>query len=255
LTHRRYWNAFSKDVKRLAPDLSQAFLYAAHEVVDFGVIHSDDAIAEGALDDLAGFEAIVDEALQAVNPSPEKVARDEVIHLAILNGEYSDDYVDHLTDDEHGYTAGKFIKAYIIRVRRTVAWKYLANHTHLDRLRQYWLNELREEAKDPRKDMDEGEPAPVQKAIDPEEVEGVFACSHNTPDEESLWYLLLLAWNDRYKPALVSRVKEGNPSEKIRLAALTRSFVRKGKLQPVRFCRRLLFHPDELSRLMGQIPG
>jgi excisionase family DNA binding protein len=30
-----------------------------------------------------------------------------------------------------------------------------------------------------------------------------------------------------------------------------RSFVRKGKLQPVRICRRLLFHPDELSRLVA----
>jgi excisionase family DNA binding protein len=30
-----------------------------------------------------------------------------------------------------------------------------------------------------------------------------------------------------------------------------RSFVKKGKLQPVRICRRLLFHPDELSRLVA----
>jgi DNA-binding transcriptional MerR regulator len=29
-----------------------------------------------------------------------------------------------------------------------------------------------------------------------------------------------------------------------------RSWVRKGKLQPVRICRRLLFHPDEIARLL-----
>ena len=29
-----------------------------------------------------------------------------------------------------------------------------------------------------------------------------------------------------------------------------RSWVRKGKLQPVRICRRLLFHPDEVSRFL-----
>lgn len=29
-----------------------------------------------------------------------------------------------------------------------------------------------------------------------------------------------------------------------------RSWVRKGKLKPVRICRRLLFHPEELSRFL-----
>jgi excisionase family DNA binding protein len=31
-----------------------------------------------------------------------------------------------------------------------------------------------------------------------------------------------------------------------------RSFVRQGKLRPVRICRRLLFHPDELARFLAQ---
>lgn len=31
-----------------------------------------------------------------------------------------------------------------------------------------------------------------------------------------------------------------------------RSWVRKGKLKPVRICRRLLFHPDELARLLAE---
>jgi excisionase family DNA binding protein len=31
-----------------------------------------------------------------------------------------------------------------------------------------------------------------------------------------------------------------------------RSFVRRGKLRPVRICRRLLFHPDELERFLTQ---
>ncbi len=30
-----------------------------------------------------------------------------------------------------------------------------------------------------------------------------------------------------------------------------RSWVRKGKLQPLRLCRRLLFHPDEVSRFLA----
>jgi excisionase family DNA binding protein len=30
-----------------------------------------------------------------------------------------------------------------------------------------------------------------------------------------------------------------------------RAWVRKGKLHPVRICRRLLFHPDELARFLA----
>jgi excisionase family DNA binding protein len=31
-----------------------------------------------------------------------------------------------------------------------------------------------------------------------------------------------------------------------------RAFVRKGKLRPVRICRRLLFHPDEITRFLEE---
>ncbi len=31
-----------------------------------------------------------------------------------------------------------------------------------------------------------------------------------------------------------------------------RAFVRKGKLRPTRFCRRLLFHPDEINRFLSE---
>jgi hypothetical protein len=31
-----------------------------------------------------------------------------------------------------------------------------------------------------------------------------------------------------------------------------RAMVRKDKLHPIRICRRLLFHPDDVSRLIGR---
>jgi excisionase family DNA binding protein len=31
-----------------------------------------------------------------------------------------------------------------------------------------------------------------------------------------------------------------------------RSWVKKGKLRPVRICRRLLFHPDEVARFLAE---
>jgi excisionase family DNA binding protein len=31
-----------------------------------------------------------------------------------------------------------------------------------------------------------------------------------------------------------------------------RSWVRQGKIRPVRICRRLLFHPDEIARFLAE---
>ena len=42
-------------------------------------------------------------------------------------------------------------------------------------------------------------------------------------------------------------------ADMLRLSPHTiRAMVRKGKLRPVRICRRLLFHPDEVSRLLAE---
>jgi excisionase family DNA binding protein len=42
-------------------------------------------------------------------------------------------------------------------------------------------------------------------------------------------------------------------AERLRVSPHTvRSWVRKGKLQPVRLCRRLLFRPDEVARFLAE---
>jgi excisionase family DNA binding protein len=42
-------------------------------------------------------------------------------------------------------------------------------------------------------------------------------------------------------------------AERLRVSPHTvRSWVRKGKLRPVRLCRRLLFHPDEVFRFLAE---
>jgi len=42
-------------------------------------------------------------------------------------------------------------------------------------------------------------------------------------------------------------------AERLRVSPHTvRSWVKKGKLRPVRICRRLLFHPDELARFLAE---
>jgi excisionase family DNA binding protein len=42
-------------------------------------------------------------------------------------------------------------------------------------------------------------------------------------------------------------------AEKLRVSPHSvRAWIRKGRLRPVRICRRLLFHPDELSRFLAE---
>ena len=42
-------------------------------------------------------------------------------------------------------------------------------------------------------------------------------------------------------------------ADMLRLSPHTiRAWVRKGRLQPIRLCRRLLFHPDELARFLAE---
>jgi excisionase family DNA binding protein len=41
-------------------------------------------------------------------------------------------------------------------------------------------------------------------------------------------------------------------AERLRVSQHTvRSWVKKGRLRPVRICRRLLFHPDEIARFLS----
>lgn len=42
-------------------------------------------------------------------------------------------------------------------------------------------------------------------------------------------------------------------AEKLRVSPHTvRSWVKKGRLRPLRLCRRLLFHPDEIERFLTE---
>jgi hypothetical protein len=238
-SHGRYGKNFARDVKRLVPEITGAFLDAAHRIVGLGVTNSDDAIAEGALDDLAGFDAVLEEAFQELTPTEEEKAKKQALRLALVNGEYSDEYAEHIQDDEDGYTAGEFLKAYIRRVRSTVGWKNLASHVHHDRLRPYWLRELLDEVRDKNRDLDDSDPEQPTTTIHPDEIEGVFACAYDTEDEDDLWYVLNLVWEDRYLSSLLGRVRKGHPSSKIRLAATT-CLIERGSTQLQRLWNELL---------------
>lgn len=195
---------FVIEAERVAPGLTPAFLAAAANAVHYGVTNTEDAIAEGALNDLAGFEAIVDDAIAVRTPSDDDRQRADETHLAIINGEYSEDYAEHLADNDDGWTAGKFLEAYVRRIRATVGWRHFVDHRHRGRLLYYWFRELAK-----------------TETHDPEEVSGAFAVGHGTDDEDDLWYVLSKAWDPKFEHALVDRILEGHAEPRVRRAALT----------------------------------
>lgn len=195
---------FVTEADRVAPGLTPAFLAAAATAVHSGVTNSHDAIAEGALKDLDGFEAIVDTAVAVRTPTPDDLQRWAETRLAITNGEYSEDYAEHLNDNEDGWTAGEFLEAYVQRVRTTVGWRHLAEHRHREPLLYYWFREL---AKD--------------GAPDPDEIAGVFAVGRGSENERDLWHILAKAWDTAFEQALVECVADGFAESQVLLAALT----------------------------------
>lgn len=201
-----YPASFAADLRRLSGELTPAFLAAAAQAVHYGYISSDDAIAAGALDDLEGFEAVVDTAIEVLTPSAKELADVAELRLDIANDVYSDDYAQHLSENDDGHTAGEFLEGYVSRVRQEKGWQRLAEHRHAERLRSYWLRELAKQTRD--------------AAIDPEELTGAFQAGFGTDDEDNIWYILAKRWDDRYAPQLGTRVAEGSPQELAEQAAL-----------------------------------
>jgi len=205
--------SFVAAAEKVAPGLTSAFVAAASVSVHWGVADNTDVIAEGALGDLAGFESIVDTAFDVLNPSDADLEKDAETHLAIVNGEYSEDYAEHLADNDDGYTAREFLQAYVDHVRGAVGWRRLAEHPHRAKLRYYWFNAL---ARD--------------KAATAEEVANAFAAGYATEDEGTLWDVVSTTWNAKYECALLERLVVGHDRADARRSALKCSITRAPQL-------------------------
>ncbi|MDE1911484.1 MAG: hypothetical protein KGL60_26915 [Pseudomonas sp.] len=201
-----YSLSFVDDLNRLAPDLTSAYLETAAAIVRYGVIHSSDVIAAGALRDLDGFETIVDIAIEVLTPTPDEQAETRAIHLAIINDVYNSDYAEHLSDNDDGYTAAEFLQGYADRIREVNGWRSLAQHRHAAPLLPYWMRSL----------MKEADTEPPSN----DEIAGAFAAAFGSDEEDALWLIMVKHWDEQYREQLLSRVREGASLAAVRHAAL-----------------------------------
>ncbi|MES2040096.1 MAG: hypothetical protein V4495_19950 [Pseudomonadota bacterium] len=204
VTRTSFEKIFAAEMERLSPGLSPAFLIAASKAVYSGFTNASDVIAEGAMWDIAGFEAIIDTAIEVIIPSEADLIEREEQQLAITNGEYDDDYVNYLTSDDEGWTARKFLEAYVHKVRKTSGWQNLLKHRHSQTLISFWFRDL----------LKEGE-------LTAEEVTDAFIIGYDTKNEENVWLMLTDNWSPKFLEALIQRLNKGHNLQAVRVAALT----------------------------------
>jgi hypothetical protein len=198
-----YPDDFADYLRRLTPNLDRAFLDAASSVVGHGFNWNADAIAVGALQSLRCFEAVVDEAI-AYQAKLER-EEDHSVWLAIRNGEYGEDYAQHLaeTASEDGHTADSFIKAYVAALRRQDGWAALRDHPRIADLLYAWIDLLRS----PNMICDDGEILALSEK----------AYGHRY--EDRFWSLVTDRWQGPLIQKLVGRLVSGHSDHDTRVAA------------------------------------
>ncbi|MBP1884984.1 hypothetical protein [Sinorhizobium mexicanum] len=217
--------SFHITVRKLAGDLTEAFTDAATRSIYFGVITNDDTIAAGALENLSAFESVVDGAVRAYSTTDEERQRSEENHLLIVNEEISEDYAEHLQDNDDGYTADKYLKAYVEAVRAGPSFTHFLSHRHLEALRPRWLRSM------------VGEDAQKPTA---QELEAAYISSYGSGDEGEFWAALDASWMPSFAERLERRLKDSHPDPSVRSAAL----------------RVALRHwPQAISSVIAGLPG
>jgi hypothetical protein len=199
-----YPDDFADYLRRLTPNLDRAFLDAASSVVGHGFNWNADAIAVGALQDLRSFATVVDEAI-AYQVKLER-AEDPSLWLAIRNGEYSEDYAQHLaeTAGEDGHTADSFIKAYVTALRRQDGWPALRDHPGIADLLYAWIDLLRSPS----------------VTCDDAEILALSEKAYGHRHESRFWSLVADRWQDPLTPKLADRLVSGHPDHETRVAAV-----------------------------------
>ena len=203
--HTSFPMTFSSDLVKLVGDLTDAYVDAAKASVFYGFITNDDVIAAGALTDVDRFEEVIDLAVVALTPSDAELEAAERDRLRIYNDEVSEDYADHLADNDDGMTARSYVEAYIERRRADGDWRKVSNHRHIEILRPHWLRLI---VRDPVV-------APL-----PEEIEAAVALAYGTDDEDDMWALVTKNWDERYVGPLLNRMTEGADQSAVRRSAL-----------------------------------
>ena len=196
--------AFIENIQRLVPDISNSFIKAATLVVERGFYLPANVISIGAVQDINGFEQVVDQAITKIT-SEEGSEERRTTHLSILNGEFNEDYGQFLAESsDEGFTADQFLEMFVKRARELGDWDRLAQHRHRDQLTHYWLKELL------RDELDQVDPAEVLAAFD----------TGLRFEPEKAWSIATLSWDVKFLHPLEQSISRDDMQRDARRAVL-----------------------------------
>lgn len=191
---------FADRIAIVAGVQTDAFRDAALRMVGFGHEVNAKAVGNGALIDFAGFEAVVDAAID-VNISL-RDDDDGSVWLEIRNGEHSERYAEHLADMHHddGDTADAFIQLYVTELRRRSGWKAVVARNRSSELVWGWIQVLKGNSTDPQAG----------------EMMGLAEAASGHRYEEHFWDMARNKWSTDLVPRLVDYLNTHGLAEDIR---------------------------------------
>jgi hypothetical protein len=193
-----YGTGFVERLDRFAPNLTTAFLDAAHEMVGNGFECNADAVAAGAVRNLAGFESVLLAALDDLARNHRQYTQSRLEEWrAIEDGErdHAAEETMQWSHDGEGYTSNVFINAYVCQLRAEGRWMAIADHSRVTELVSAWANALLK--------------SPVQATED--ELRSILAMGKNTPEETNVWAAVREHWCVALEPALTARISSSIP--------------------------------------------
>lgn len=198
-----YPEDFANHIARLAPDLTPRFLEVASMTLSRGYDPNAHSVAYGALKDLAGFEAVLAEAVAFDEKL--RAEDDPAKWLAISNGEFDEEYAEHLceTAGEDSYTSDVYIKAYVDEVCERRGWRTLRDHPLLDGIIYAWIDRVRKS------------PGTCEEL----ELLALAEKSVGHRHEDRFWSAAAPAWRDSLAPMLFKRMISGHDDRDVRQAA------------------------------------
>ena len=194
---------FAAKLDRIATGLTPAFLTVAREMVGPGFGQNVKIVANGAIRDIDGYEAVLGEALDDLSALQRAYDREGPARWrAIEDGECDkvlEEYHSSAHDDD-GYVSGVFIETYVCALRDGGRWRDLERHPRVMELAGHWAKVVRR--------------SPAGATA--EEVRSILAVTRASGGEEAGWEAARQHWDYGLTPDLAARMLADVDDERLR---------------------------------------
>ncbi|WP_448044363.1 nSTAND3 domain-containing NTPase [Bradyrhizobium liaoningense] len=183
--------------------MTAAFMEAAFSIVQDGYNPNANLIAEAALEDQNGYEALLS---QAISYRRELFAKpNKEFELALTNGEYDGDAGDRYYESasEDGHTAYEIIEHYVAMRRRRDGWPAIQDHAEASELLFFWLRVAQRAAE-----------------VTIEEWGAIASAVFDRAEEREFWQSMRKTLLAEFRSALRERIISGGALREVKLEAL-----------------------------------